>query len=113
LQIIIAAQSSPQEKRPPQVIPKAPVGKGNAPTRSSIHQVKPRRLSHALLFSNKVADSVDFFTQVLGLRVTDRSDDFIVFMHGIHGSDHHMLAFVQSEAFDFKQHHASLFALAH
>jgi len=54
VQIIAAAQCSPKEKLPPQLISKAPVGKGNAPTRSSIHQVKPRRLSHALLFSNKV-----------------------------------------------------------
>jgi catechol 2,3-dioxygenase-like lactoylglutathione lyase family enzyme len=97
VQIIAAAQCSPQEKIPAMAVPKAPVGMGNAPTRSSIQQVKPRRLSHALLFSNKVPESVDFFTQVLGLRITDRSDDFIVFMHGIHGSDHHMLAFVKSE----------------
>ncbi|MEY4341745.1 MAG: hypothetical protein RL541_1249 [Pseudomonadota bacterium] len=97
IQVIEADKSSPHAKA--EVIQKAPapVGKGNAPARSIVQQVKPRRLSHALLFSAKVAESAIFFSEVLGLRVTDRSDDFIVFMHGIHGSDHHMLAFVASE----------------
>ncbi len=97
IQVIEAKKSSPQEKSAPSITPRAPVGKGNAPTRSSIKQVRPRRLSHALLFSDKVPESVAFFTDILGLRVTDRSDDFIVFMHGIHGSDHHMIAFVKSD----------------
>jgi len=34
---------------------------------------------------------------VLGMRLSDRSGDMICFMHGIHGSDHHMIAFVKSE----------------
>ena len=34
---------------------------------------------------------------MLGLRLSDRSGDMIAFMHGIHGSDHHMIAFVKSE----------------
>lgn len=97
IQVIAADKSSPHTKSDPVQKPRAPIGKGNAPARSSIQQVKPRRLSHALLFSAKVAEAATFFSEVLGLRVTDRSDDFIVFMHGIHGSDHHMLAFVASE----------------
>ena len=34
---------------------------------------------------------------MLGLRLSDRSGDLIAFMHGIHGSDHHMIAFVKSD----------------
>ena len=41
---------------------------------------------------------MDFYSRTLGLRLPDRSGDLIVFMHGIHGSDHHMIAFVKSEA---------------
>ncbi len=33
-----------------------------------------------------------------GLRLSDRSGDGIAFLHGIHGSDHHMIAFVKSSA---------------
>ncbi|MBU6224778.1 MAG: VOC family protein [Burkholderiales bacterium] len=97
VQVIEAEKSSPSAKSEPLNAPRAPVGKGNAPARSVIQPVRPRRLSHALLFSAKVAQSATFFSDVLGLRVTDRSDDFIVFMHGIHGSDHHMLGIVASE----------------
>ena len=32
-----------------------------------------------------------------GLRLSDRSGDMIAFMHAIHGSDHHVIAFVKSE----------------
>ena len=42
--------------------------------------------------------------KTLGLRLSDRSD-FVAFMHGIHGSDHHLLAFAQSDAPGF--HHCS------
>ena len=34
----------------------------------------------------------------LGLRLSDRSGDGIAFLHGIHGSDHHMIAFAHSNA---------------
>ncbi len=34
--------------------------------------------------------------RVVGLRLSDRSGDGVAFMHGIHGSDHHMIAFAKS-----------------
>jgi len=37
------------------------------------------------------------YRDVLGLRLSDRSGDLVAFMHGIHGSDHHMIAFVKSD----------------
>jgi catechol 2,3-dioxygenase-like lactoylglutathione lyase family enzyme len=58
--------------------------------------VRPRRLSHVLLFSSDVSRSVRFYSDALGLRLSDRSGDVIAFMHGAHASDHHMLAFAKS-----------------
>ena len=39
------------------------------------------------------------------LRLSDRASDLVAFMHGIHGSDHHLLALVKSTAPGF--HHCS------
>ncbi len=41
--------------------------------------------------------TIKFYSEVLGLRLSDRSGDMIAFMHAIHGSDHHVIAFVKSE----------------
>ena len=41
---------------------------------------------------------VGFCTEVLGLRLTDHSGDGIAFLHGVHGSDHHLLAVAKSTA---------------
>ena len=35
---------------------------------------------------------------MLGLRLSDHSGDMIAFMHGPHGSDHHLVAFAKSHA---------------
>ena len=59
--------------------------------------VRPRRLAHVLLFSSDVLRSIDFYHRVLGLRLSDRSGDGVTFMHGIHGSDHHMIALAKSD----------------
>jgi catechol 2,3-dioxygenase-like lactoylglutathione lyase family enzyme len=54
-------------------------------------------LAHILIFTSDVLESIAFYERVLGLRLSDRSGDGIAFMHGIHGSDHHMLALAKSE----------------
>ena len=41
---------------------------------------------------------VAFCRDTLGLRLLDQSADVIAFMHGTHGSDHHLLAFAKSHA---------------
>jgi catechol 2,3-dioxygenase-like lactoylglutathione lyase family enzyme len=41
---------------------------------------------------------VRFSTDILGLRLSDRSQDLIAFMHGAHGSDHHLVAYAKSHA---------------
>jgi catechol 2,3-dioxygenase-like lactoylglutathione lyase family enzyme len=78
------------------VAPRPPTGTGASLNRARIPKVHPRRLSHILLFSGKVPEAVRFFEEALGLRVTDRSGDLIVFMHGAHGSDHHLIAMAHS-----------------
>jgi catechol 2,3-dioxygenase-like lactoylglutathione lyase family enzyme len=75
-----------------------PRDKGAAPTRKTAARVRPRRLSHVLLFTPDVDRQVAFYTQTLGLRLSDRSGDLIAFMHGAHASDHHVLAFAKSHA---------------
>ena len=67
--------------------------------------MRPRRLSHVLIFTRDVIDSIKFYERTLGLRLSDRASDLVAFMHGIHGSDHHLLALVKSSAPGF--HHCS------
>ena len=73
-------------------------GKGAAPARSGAPAVHPRYLSHVLLFTPNVPAQVDFYTQTLGLRLSDRSGDLIAFLHAPHASEHHVLAFAKSHA---------------
>ena len=67
--------------------------------------MRPRRLSHVLIFTRDIDASIDFYERKLGLRLSDRAADLVAFMHGIHGSDHHLLALVKSSAPGF--HHCS------
>ena len=89
----------------PKVMPdaKAPPGARTAATgqrgvlgRSAAPRVTPTRLSHVLLFTPDVARQVDFYSFVLGLKLSDRCANDIAFMHGRHGSDHHLIAFGKS-----------------
>ncbi|HEY7248300.1 MAG TPA: VOC family protein [Xanthobacteraceae bacterium] len=97
LEIRVTEKSSPNEKSPVSNPPGA-VAKANAPSRSKAPLVRPRRLAHILVFTRDIPRTIGFYHDVLGLRLSDRSGDMIAFMHGIHGSDHHMIAFVRSEA---------------
>ncbi|MNM45067.1 Iron-dependent extradiol dioxygenase [compost metagenome] len=76
-----------------------------ANTRDAVAQVRPRRLSHVLLFSPDVSRAVDFYGRVLGLRLSDHSQDIIAFTHAPHGCDHHLVAFCKSSVKGF--HHAA------
>jgi catechol 2,3-dioxygenase len=86
-------------------MPVVPEGWQGASSRSNYERTRPRRLSHCLIFTSSVDSSLDFYGRTLGLRLSDRSGDLVAFMHGIHGSDHHLLAFVKSDAPGF--HHCS------
>ncbi|AIV74106.1 glyoxalase/Bleomycin resistance /Dioxygenase superfamily protein [Burkholderia pseudomallei] len=73
--------------------------------RSKAGVVRPRRLSHVLLFTPNVMRALDFYHRTLGLKLSDRSGDGIAFTHAPHGSDHHLVAFAKSEAKGW--HHAA------
>ena len=98
IQVVVGPKVSPSVKAETTQVPPIPPGKGAAPGRSAAAPVRPRRLSHVLLFSPDVPRQTEFFERVLGLRLADRSGDLIAFMYGPHASDHHMVAFAKSDA---------------
>ncbi len=105
LQLVVAEKVSPHQKTP-RSAPRPPPRQGaGAPMRTQSQQVRPRWLSHVLLFTKAVSPMVTFCEEVLGLRLSDRSGDLVAFMHTPHGSDHHLLAFVESKAAGL--HHTS------
>lgn len=71
-------------------------GVRGAPYRNNAPVVHPRRLSHIALLTRDVSEQIDFFSRVLGLRLSDRSGDSVAFLHGPHGSDHHLVALLGS-----------------
>ena len=97
IEIRVAEKSSPDEKTRFDMVGGEP-GRPNAPARSKAPRVHPRRLAHILLFTHDIPKTLAFYRDVLGMRLSDRSGDLIAFMHGIHGSDHHMMAFAKSDA---------------
>jgi catechol 2,3-dioxygenase-like lactoylglutathione lyase family enzyme len=99
-----AEKSSPNAKSP---VNNVTVGEGVAamPMRGQAGIVQPRHLSHALVFSSDVPRAVDFYSNALGLELSDAAGDGIAFLHGVHGSDHHLIAFAKSDAPGF--HHCS------
>ena len=97
IEVKVADKTSPDKKMPFNM-ESAPAGIAAAPQRSNAARVQPRRLAHILVFTTDVSKAIDFYGSVLGLRLSDRSGDDVCFMHGIHGSDHHLLAFARSSA---------------
>jgi catechol 2,3-dioxygenase-like lactoylglutathione lyase family enzyme len=97
VEIKVAEKSSPNEKTRFSFASVGP-GQRGAPFRSAMPRTRPRRLAHVLLFTRDVRKAMEFYTRVLGMRLSDHSGDNIAFLHGIHGSDHHMIAFARSNA---------------
>lgn len=97
IEVKVAEKTSPNAKVPFEM-KSCPPGVAGAPQRSKVTAVRPSRLAHVLVFTADVPRAIDFYSRTLGLRVSDRSGDGICFMHGIHGSDHHLLALAKSSA---------------
>ena len=97
VQVVVAPKVSPSVKAQPSVPPPVPAGKAAAPGRSAAPRVRPRRLAHVLLFTPDVPRQIAFYSDVLGLRLSDRSGDIIAFMHAPHASEHHLVAFAKSD----------------
>jgi len=98
VQLVAGPKVTPSQKASPATPAPVAVGTGAAPSRKTAKPVRPRRLSHVLLFTPDVARQVAFYSETFGLRLSDRSGDIIAFMHGPHASDHHLLAFAKSTA---------------
>ena len=105
LHVSVAPNTSPAVKSPASAVAPVPPGHGAAPARSKVAQVRPRRLAHVLRFTPDVPRMIRFCDEVLGMRLSDRSGDIIAFMHAVHGSDHHVLAFAKSDRPGY--HHSS------
>jgi catechol 2,3-dioxygenase len=104
VELHVAEKSSPNAKTGTATGSSAAGVRGALP-RGQTHGPQPRRLSHVLMFTPDVARAVRFYNDALGLRLSDEVGGVIAFLHGIHGSDHHLLAFVNSEAPGY--HHSS------
>jgi catechol 2,3-dioxygenase-like lactoylglutathione lyase family enzyme len=103
LELRPAVKSSPEEKSAI-TTPTSPPGVRCAPLRDSADTVQPRRLQHVLVFTHHLQRSIEFYERVLGLRLSDSAGD-VAFLHGVHGSDHHLIAFAESDGPGF--HHCS------
>jgi catechol 2,3-dioxygenase-like lactoylglutathione lyase family enzyme len=97
VELRVAEKSSPDAKVTARSI-SSPEGVAGAPKRSAAPRIMPSRLSHVLTFTRNVPRAITFYRDLLGLRLSDRSGDDIAFLHGPHGSDHHLIAFTRSNA---------------
>lgn len=104
IQLRVAEKSSPSAPSPRE-FPPANHNAGRALSRSQLQQVRPLYLSHILLFSADVDSATQFYDEVLGLRLSDKSGSIIAFMHSPHGSDHHLVALAKSHGLGL--HHTS------
>ncbi|MDN7143490.1 VOC family protein [Pseudomonas sp. JQ170] len=102
LQIKVGVKTMPDARMPSPPVVRGLRGVGS---RVDVTQVRPQRLSHVLLFTPDVSRGVAFYESVLGLTLSDRSQDIIAFTHARHGCDHHLVAFAKSSAKGF--HHAA------
>ncbi|EXS70943.1 VOC family protein [Sphingobium sp. Ant17] len=75
----------------------APPGQSGAILNSQAPKVHPRRLSHFAIFTTDVNAAITYYEKTLGLRLSDKSEPGVAFLHGVHGSDHHLLALVLSD----------------
>ncbi len=90
MEVKVAPKVSPDQKAVSEWHSVGP-GQPGATTRGAAPLVRPRRLSHVLMFTRDVLKSIEFYERTLGLRLSDR--------------DHHLLALVKSSAPGF--HHCS------
>ena len=93
---IVVAERSAAESLAPFDAEGGSVGGRAASLRSDGDRARPNRLSHLAMFTKDIDTVLAFYENVLGLRLSDRSLDIVCFMHGVHGSDHHMLALLNS-----------------
>ncbi|BBF71546.1 MAG: metapyrocatechase [Sphingobium sp.] len=96
INVRVADKATPSEKSEFTFVSAAP-GQSGAIPNSKAPKVHPRRLSHFAIFTTDVNAAIDFYEKTLGLRLSDKSEPAVAFLHGAHGSDHHLLALVLSD----------------
>ena len=107
-----AVQLLDQAQAPARPVAEVRVNMGASSQRTNVAQwteatkdVLPRRLGHCLLFTAQPRQMTDFYTQVLGLGVSDTiHHDRVTFLNAGPG-DHHIFGFIASTHRGF--HHAS------
>jgi len=77
---------------------------GIARWQQAAEDVMPHRLGHTLLFTAQPREMTAFYTEVLGLRVSDTIHGLVTFLNAGPG-DHHIFGFIASSHRGF--HHAS------
>src|SRR5262249_60047100 len=82
IEVKVGPKVSPDRKAESQWI-SAPAGVAGAGVREKAPPVRPRRLSHVLIFTRDVDASIKFYENTLGLRLSDRASDLVAFLHGI------------------------------
>jgi catechol 2,3-dioxygenase-like lactoylglutathione lyase family enzyme len=100
-----------EEPAPPRPVAEVKANVGATHQRVGVAQwlqatedVLPRRLGHTLLFTPQPEQMTAFYTDVLGLRVSDRIHGLVTFLNAGPG-DHHIFGFIASSHPGF--HHAS------
>lgn len=104
INLVVADKVSPAEKAAFEALSVGP-GESGAVFNSSSPVTRPRRLSHFAIYTSDVTAAIDWYESVLGLRLSDGSGPVVAFLHGAHGSDHHLLALVGSSHCGY--HHSS------
>ena len=104
IEMKVAEKSSPNSKSVAS-LDSVPANRRGAAIRGQAMPVQPRRMAHVLLFARDIPRTLAFYMRVLGLRLSDEAGGVIAFLHGVHGSDHHMVAFAKSDGPGF--HHCS------
>jgi catechol 2,3-dioxygenase-like lactoylglutathione lyase family enzyme len=106
-----AVQLLDESPAPPRRVDEAPVNVGGATPRvndawwrRARSDVMPRRLGHTLLFTAQLPRMTEFYTNVLGLGISDRIHDKVIFLNAGPG-DHHVFGFIASTHPGF--HHGS------
>ncbi|MFN0301292.1 MAG: VOC family protein [Burkholderiales bacterium] len=71
------------------------ISRRGAPDRNV--DTSPRRLGHLLKFTPDVERTIDFYTHMLGMKLSDRIGDLAAFLRFAGDSDHHTLAIAKSD----------------
>ena len=95
LNIRVAKKVSPNEKTRFETLTVGP-GETASVFNSAAPATQPRGLSHFAIYTSDVSAAIAWYEKVLGLRLSDGSGPVVAFLHGAHGSDHHLLALVGS-----------------